>query len=358
MLGGLWDSNVTLRNAGNPLIQEWVGTVSPRGEIDYNGRRLRFNAGYSGTLEAYRHVSELNNYDQRGRISTRYRATPRLQAEARASYAVSPTTDRLEIGTVPFVDIGGRSFEAVGAVTLAVSPRTQLAAEYGFQDVSFDHDRSLRRNVLLYGGYAHSPMARISHSLTPRITIGAGWQYRHGTIAEGAQHFNAQTMLGQAGYRIAEATSVTFAAGAAYLDISNTAVSTWGPSFHAGLTHELDRTSVSVSYSQSFVPSFGFGGLVGSRSVAAAARTPITRNGRLQLTGSVSYSDSDPIAELGVEYAVDSWWTNVSLGYQAAPWLRAEGFLSTRYQNSSARGNIDRTRVGIQFVTFKPVRIQ
>ena len=41
-----------------------------------------------------------------------------------------------------------------------------------------------------------------------------------------------------------------------------------------------------------------------------------------------------------------------------ARWLRTEGFISTMHQNSTARGNIDRTRVGIQFVTFKPVRIQ
>src|SRR5687767_5586934 len=94
VLGGMWDSNVTVRNQGNPLVQEWVGIVSPRGEVDFNGRRTRFNAGYSGTLEAYRDVSELNRYEQKARIYGRHQATPRLSAEVRTTYTASPTTDR------------------------------------------------------------------------------------------------------------------------------------------------------------------------------------------------------------------------------------------------------------------------
>src|SRR5919107_3705565 len=59
VLGGLWDSNVTVASAGNPHLREWVGLVNPRGELDFNGRRTHMNAGYSGALEAYRRFSEL-----------------------------------------------------------------------------------------------------------------------------------------------------------------------------------------------------------------------------------------------------------------------------------------------------------
>jgi hypothetical protein len=359
-LGGMWDSNVTVRNEGNPLVQEWVGIVNPRGEIDFNGRRTRFNAGYSGTLEAYRDVSELNRYEQKARIYGRHQATPRLRVEVRTSYTASPTTDRLELGAVPFVDIGGRSLDAGGGIALDLSPRTQFVADYRFQHITFDREDSFSAsaNAFLQGGYAHSPLARLTRSVSPRLSLGAEWEYRHATLDGGVQHFNVQTMIGEATYELTEHTTVSGGAGAAYLSVSLTDVDTWGPSFRAGLEHQIDRTTVFVRYNRSFVPSFSFGGLTGNQDISAGVQVPITSGGRLQFNGNVAYSQSEPVAELGVGFGLDSLWTSASLGYQVAPWLRTEGFLSHMHQTSTARGNIDRTRVGIQFVTFKPVRIQ
>jgi uncharacterized protein (PEP-CTERM system associated) len=358
VVGGLWDSNVTVRNQGNPLIREWVGIVNPRGELDYNGRQLRFNTGYSGALEAYRNVSELNRYEQKARVLTQYRASARLQAVGRASYTITPTTDRLELGTLPFVDFGGRMFDASSGVTYATTPRTQIAGEYRFQHVTFDRDQNVVRNTLLQGGYAHSPVVTVRHSLTERIAIGADWQYRRAIIAGGTQHFDVQSTLGEVSYQISPSTSVVGAAGASHLAIANTDVSMWGPALRAGLEHQVERTRLTVHYSKSFVPSFSFGGLAGNQEVTGSVRMPLTRTGRLEFNASVSYSRAEPVAALGVGYGLDSWWTNWSLGYMVSPWLRTEGFLSTMHQTSTIRGNIDRTRVGIQFVTFKPVRIQ
>jgi hypothetical protein len=358
MLGGMWDSNVTVRNQGNPRISELVGTVNPRGEVTFNGRRGRFNAGYSGSLEAYRNVSELNRYEQRGRIATQYRATPRVSTQASASYTATPTTDRLELGGLPFVDIGGRAFDASGGMTFSISPRTQIAGQYRFQHIAFDRDEVLVRNVFLEGGHAHSPLARVKHSLTQRLAVGGEWQYRLATLDGGVQNFNAQTALGEVSYQIARNTSVAGGAGASHLEVSNTDVSMWGPAFRAGIEHQAGRTTVAARYSRSFVPSFSFGGLTGNQEFAVSAALPLTRGGRLQLTGNVAYTKAEPVEELGVGFGLDSLWTNVSLGYMVAPWLRTEGFVSTMHQTSTARGNIDRTRIGIQFVTFKPVRIQ
>jgi hypothetical protein len=55
---------------------------------------------------------------------------------------------------------------------------------------------------------------------------------------------------------------------------------------------------------------------------------------------------------------LDSYWTQVHAGYAVARWLRMEGFVAITQQYSSAQGDVQRTRVGIQFVTSKPVRIQ
>jgi hypothetical protein len=356
MLGGMWDSNVTVRNQGNPLVQEWVGTINPRGELVYNGRRLQFNVGYSGALETYSNVSELNRYEQKGRVSARYRATPRLQATTGVSYTASPTTDRLEIGTLPFVDFGGRMFDLTNSVIYDATARTQFVGAYGFQDITFDRDRTAGRNTVLLGGYAHTPAFRVSHSLTSRIAVGGDWEYRRATVGVGTQRFDVQTVLGGVTYRLSEAISVSGGAGASYLAIDSTDISMWGPAFRAGLEYQVQRTTLSAKYTKQFVPSFSFGGLTANQGITVAGHTPLTR--RLQFDASIAYSKADPVADLGVGYGLDSWWTNWSLGYLLAPWLRGEGFLSTMFQTSTARGNFDRTRVGIQFVTFKPVRIQ
>ncbi len=55
---------------------------------------------------------------------------------------------------------------------------------------------------------------------------------------------------------------------------------------------------------------------------------------------------------------LDSFLTSSSISYQISPWLRTEAFLVTSHQESTGRGNFDRTRIGIQFATFKPLRIQ
>ena len=142
VLGGMWDSNVTVRNQGNPLLQEWVGIVNPRGELDYNGRQLRFNTGYSGALEAYRHVSELNRYEQKARVSTQYRASARLQADgarvlhrhaddrsARARHAAVHRLRRPHVRRVERLDVS--TPHAAHAVR----------GRYRFQHITFDQRR-------------------------------------------------------------------------------------------------------------------------------------------------------------------------------------------------------------------------
>src|SRR3954471_13052354 len=86
VLGVLHDSNVTLRAVNEPITAEVVALVNPRGEIDFNGRRTHFNAGYSGALEAYRELSELNRYEQKGRLELRHQPRPHLQLFSTASY--------------------------------------------------------------------------------------------------------------------------------------------------------------------------------------------------------------------------------------------------------------------------------
>src|SRR4051812_19743125 len=110
VVGGLWDSNVTLRAVHEPISSQWVGLLNPRGEVDFNGRRTHMNLGYSGALEAYQQFSELNRYEQFGRFEIRHQPRQHLQLFGTAGYSRVPTTDRLDIGAgvLPFIGIGSQ----------------------------------------------------------------------------------------------------------------------------------------------------------------------------------------------------------------------------------------------------------
>src|SRR4051812_18546298 len=114
VLGALWDTNVTVRQEGDPHIQQWVGLLNPRGELDFNGRRTHMNTGYSGALTAYRDLPELNRYEQHGRFEVRHQMQERLSVFARATAEVAPTTDQLDLGpnVLPFVQVGTKVFNA------------------------------------------------------------------------------------------------------------------------------------------------------------------------------------------------------------------------------------------------------
>ena len=359
-LGTLWDTNVTLVNVGNPREEELVGLVNPRGELQYNGRHTRFNAGYSGALEAYKTLDALNRYEQRSRASLQRQFSERLQLESSASYAVSPTTDRVELGALPFVDIGTRTFEANGVIKYVMSPRTAIDAAYQFQRVRFDReDQPL---AFLNGGHAHSPAVRLTRSLSTRLGVGGEWQYRHATL-EGAEHaFGVHNLLGTVGYQAGPSTSISGAVGVSSLRAlgaeATDAATDWGPALRAGIEHQVRRVSLSARYFRSFVPSFSFGGLTASQQFSATVRAPLTTGGRLTASGTTSFSRTSPVEALGLGYQSDSVAIHGAVEYQFAPWLRTEGFVTSTHHNSSARGDFDRLRIGIQFVTSKPVRIE
>jgi hypothetical protein len=174
VFGTAWDSNVTVRGEGEPLTREWVALISPRGELDYNGRRTRFNVGYSGSFEAYRRFSELNRYEQRGRLELRHQASSRVGVFARGGVTISPTTDRLEVGngTIPFVDVGSQLLSATSGVRLDAGSRVHLELAYRFQDVRFD-ERDADQFELLRGGYAHAPGATLMYDVSRRLSLGA-----------------------------------------------------------------------------------------------------------------------------------------------------------------------------------------
>lgn len=358
VFGGMWDSNPTLRNEGVMTTPEVVGLVSPRGEIDFNGRRAKFNLGYAGTLETYNELDELTRYDQRGRFEARYRMTPRLGFRTLTTLNLSPTTDQLDLFGVPYARVGSRMLTSRGGFTFEVTPRTTLTATHEFQWIAFERGpRDAAEFAFLRGGHAHSPSAELLYALSRRLKAGATYEYRRTVIDAAEQIIDTHQALGTVQYEAMPGLVVRGNAGAGTLELSDRAGTEVGPSFGGSGSYRTRLITAEAGYERAFIPSFGFGSSVPIRMTFARASGPIAR-GRLAWSAGYVLRRSEPVAAAGLNIALDSTRLNLSLGYHLARWLRMDAFYSGTHQVSTAQGNIDRARIGVQLVTFKPVRIQ
>jgi hypothetical protein len=270
-----------------------------------------------------------------------------------------PTTDRLEVAgePLPFIDIGSQLLNVGGRLEFRTSEHTRIEGEYQFEHIRFDQGQVDVPNQFLLGGYSHAPTIRVVHDVSSRLSVNGGWTIRHANLQHGVETFDVYTGDGEVSYQVSNTTKVTGGAGASRLSVSDTTVSTWGPTFRGVVEQRAGRTLLSALYTRAFVPSFGFGGLTATQTMSAQAHVPFAAN-RYYVDGGVSYGRTNPVEALGLGYRLDSVWTNASVGYRISRWMAAEGFYSGSHQNSTARGNVDRTRIGVQFITSRPVRIQ
>ena len=355
--GIVWDDNATLVQEGNPPSEETVGLISPRGELSFIGKRTKFAAGYAGTFERYQNLSALDRYRQSGRLKTSYMLTPRLSVTARTSVRLMPTTDEIDINGLPYARVGTHQIDSGGGFRYELTRRTAIDASYNFQWIQFVRGTAGDEFVTLLGGHYHNPGVTLTHRLTSRLSIGGGWDYSLADLDGAAQIYRVQSGLAQVSAVVTQNTSVSGTVGYASLHAVRTDLSKTGPLYRLSIDHRFPLLVVSARYDRTYVPAFGFGGLVSSEGWGADVTVPLMRN-RLQASVGIAQHHTDPLG-LGVtSISLDSRRTNAVLSYGVARWLRVEGFFTGRHQTSSARGQVDRNRIGIQFVTLKPMRIE
>ena len=360
ILGGQWDSNVTVQSVGNPQFSEYAARVNPFADLYFTGRRTQMNVGYSGALEAYRRFSELQRFDQRTNFTVEHEISRRMKIGSSLSYADVPSTDRLEIlvGQLAFQDIGSRLLDTTSHFEIKTGARNRIQAEYKFRDVNFD--AKPQRQVdspILHGGYSHEPSVKFLQDLTRRFTVGAAWNYRRSYIEDGLQIFDVHTASGGVLYRLAAGTTVSAGAGASHLRETHGTLAKWGPTLYGVVEQRAGRTDFSITYERSFLPTYMVGGLTADQTLHATMHAPLGRS-RSYVEGSVAYGRTRPVKELGLGFQLDSVTTHAAFGYRVARWLRTEAFYSGMHQTSSALLDLDRTRIGVQFITSKPMRIQ
>jgi hypothetical protein len=115
--------------------------------------------------------------------------------------------------------------------------------------------------------------------------------------------------------------------------------------------------TLAAGYERSVQQLFGFGTLAPTHVVTGDAFIPFA-NRLYYLDATVAYGKTGTFSDLPLGFNLSTLWTNVSIGRQLAPRLRAEAFVGVARQASQGFDTANRTRVGIQIVTSKPLRIQ
>jgi hypothetical protein len=113
-----------------------------------------------------------------------------------------------------------------------------------------------------------------------------------------------------------------------------------------------------VSYSQSFVPSYSFGGTFQNQELNGHVTLPVAR--RVYVTSTLAWRSNQPVTPIGVG-ALDlrSLWYEATVGYALRPWARIEGLYLLEHQMINQPGGLlNRNRLGVQVITSTPLRVR
>jgi|KBSSwiStaDraftv2_1062776.scaffolds.fasta_scaffold60467_3 hypothetical protein len=358
-VGGSWDSGIQVEgnSVAEALFKKWVGIANPYAEVDYNGRHSHVNFGYSGAFEKYWSNELL--WEHRGKAGVHRILSPRVDVAANASYTAVPTTDRLQLvnGTVPFAQVNSHWLDAGGRVGWQTSPRIRVFGNYHFERIALDELPNSSDFFTLRDGYSHAPSLGFTRDFTPRLVIGATAEFRRDHVGV-SEDFDIRTLTGEFTYRWNSATSVSGGGGASQLyTVALGEIASTSPTYHAGLEHRLRAFNVGAHYSYGFEQLYGIGTLAKTDTFSGNAYVPLADH-LYYLNVTAAYTRNTPIRDVRIGLDMQTFWADATVGRQLARRLRAEAYISMAHQDAIGRESSSRVRVGIQIVTFKPLRIQ
>jgi hypothetical protein len=354
LYSGSWDDNVLLHGNGDSTQGDFLNVLNPRGDAEFNGRRNQFVGSYDGAFLLYRDLDALDSYDQHGSVSFRRLMTKHVTLFATDTVAVMPTTElSLLIGT-PYLRTGSRINDFRGGMRAALTKRSSITATYHLEWVQFN---LLPQFPLLHGGHSEGAGFAFHYQLTPHTALTADSDFEHANVGvDNGSTFDVMNTGVGVDHTVNDTLRVSGSFGVSRLGAteldSNGRI---GPLIRARLTRLFRGGALDVSYSRSFVPTFGFGGTTDNKDLTVRLRSSLRP--RLYAQSSVSWRTNDPLTVGAL--SLRSWWMDASIGYSVQPWARLEGFYSSAHQTiDRAGGELDRNRVGFQIVTGKPVRIR
>lgn len=346
------DDNVLSRANGDSPLRDYTNVINPSVGLSRNGRFDQLNGFYSGAFLRYRQFGALNSYDQQASLSLRRLLSKRLTVVADESFARAPTTELVQFVGVPFVRTGSTIENARGGLEAKLTARMDLTGTYDFELLRFDASAFAPQ---LQGGHSHGVTAGWRYKVSELTTLVADYDGQKATVTRGLGTFTIQNIFGGAERRLSEFTSVFGSLGLARVAVSAYGPAKSGLAWRAGVARQFRRAGLDLSYSRSFVPSYGFGGTLQNEEVIGRARVPLAR--RISVQSSVAWRSNQTLA-VG-QPNLHSFWIEGNVGYAWQPWLRLEGFYASSSQTIDRPGGVvDRRQIGVQVVTATPLRMR
>jgi hypothetical protein len=354
-----YDDNISLFGRGSAEEQndDYIATIFPAADLHYAGKHTTVDMGYRGSFLNYRTFSILNRWDQRARVEVRRQETARMKWFGRASAAMMPTTDLIELGGIPFRHTGARTADGRGGFAYTFSAKNSLTHSVNYQVVDFDRSEDV--SAILRGGRVLESMNGWRHKIDSRLALGADYSFRRAIVVGDEQAFNIHTTEMAADYELSPLWSFSGGAGVVYLQETAETSARTGPAWRVRIDRHRAGRTFHAAYIRSYIPSFGFGGTIQNQEIGVGYRTPLFGSRRFYMDNSAVFRDNQPLTHTLEQLPLRSLRTYSTFGWEPQGWMRLEGFYS-RVQQSSLRagGQLSRNRIGFQIVTSKPVRMQ
>jgi hypothetical protein len=341
-----------MENVGSTIVGEQLHVIKPNGVLAFVGRRGDVSLRYGGAYVQHPDLSSLNSFDQRVSAAGTRILSRRSSLFGSYAFVTSPTTELVELVGVPFTRVGTQRQDVRAGFATLLSRRTELNTTYRFQHVRFDEE--LNPLTRLNGGDSHGATVALKHSLTPRLAFTADYFMDYATFVRGTS-FTVQNGWAGVEFAFDANTRVFGSAGASHLTAVDGAAARWGPAVPVGVARDLQNATVDVSYSRSYVPSYGFGGTSNNQELRAGLRLPLGQRWFTQ--SALSFRRNEPL-DIN-ELALRSMWFHSSLGYVLTDWARVEGYAAgSRQHIARPDGRVNRYTVGIQITAATTTRIR
>jgi len=354
LVSRMFDDNVLLHGPGDPQSTDYINVFNPRAEVGYTGRRDQVAMRYEGAFIVYNNLNTLNSYDQHASFSSKHRLSKRNSFFANYSAAASPTTELLQLSGIPYVRAGVFTQSMHAGFESQVSKRLSVTVDGYFDQARFDANE-VYANILL-GGHGLGAGVSLRHRLNDRTSFTADGNIQHETIGTVGQQFDIQHALGGVERQLTEGIRVFAAGGVSRLSETPFGPARIGPSMNFGLSEHIRSTVIDVSYTRSFVPSFGFGGTTSNGNLTARVRLPITR--RIYTQDLVSWQQQDPLV-IAVP-ALRSTWIQAAVGYTTTSWFHIEAYFAGTRQTAGREDGtlLTHHQIGVQVIASKPMRLR
>jgi hypothetical protein len=352
--GVLHDSNVALavpRASVGETQGDTLFNIVPSGRLEFLGRRTQFSASYRGFLRRHMEVDGLDGFDQRASAGVTRGVTRRLSVFAQNSFTDAPTTDDVEVNGAPFRRTGARTNTFAAGADYRLSRRSTLTSRYLQTWVAFD-----RPDLFLTGGRVHGLLNQLGYQLSERLSLGGEYAFRTASLNEGSRDLSFHEAGGVLRLTVGPHTTGSAAAGFSTLHDRTADVTRTGPYVRLGITHELRHATLGAGFERQFVPTFGFGGATNSRQLRGYVLMPLGRT-RVYTQTSATWGHSVPFEQDVLE--LDTITLRSTVGYAFTRWARGEALYPyTRQDSIITGGEVDRHRIGVQFVVAQPMRIR